>query len=93
MTTQQISSQEIGLLREEIEMLMAERSALLQVVGAAAVLVANLDPADLPSDQDVIDAAETLAEQLNALTAETLQEALSSVHAESDNCTLETGAS
>ena len=90
MTTHQLNDQEIGLLREEIEMLMAERGRLLQVVGAAAVLVANLDPADLPHDQEVIDAAEMLAEQLNALPVETLQESLDSVHAEPDVCALVT---
>lgn len=82
MTTHQMSDQEIGLLREEIELLMAERARLLQVVGAAAVLVANLDADDLPADQDVIDAAEMLAEHLNVLSGETLQEALASVHAQ-----------
>jgi hypothetical protein len=91
MTNHPLSDQEIALLREEIEMLMAERSRLLRVVGAAAVLVANLDPVDLPKDQDVIDAAEMLAEQLNHLSADTLQEALGSVRAESDACSLETG--
>lgn len=91
MTAHQLNDQEIALLREEIEMLMAERGKLLQVVGAAAVLVANLDPADLPTDQDVIDAAEMLAEQLNVLPVETLQESLLSVHAESDTCSLASG--
>jgi hypothetical protein len=91
MTAHHFSNQEIGLLREEIEMLMAERGALLQAVGAAAVLVANLDPADLPEDQDVIDAAEMLAEHLNTLSAETLQEALGSVRAETDSCSLDAG--
>jgi hypothetical protein len=85
-----MSGQEVALLREEVEMLMAERGRLLQVVGAAAVLVANLDAEDLPADQDVIDAAEMLAEQLNVLSGETLQEALDSVHAATDVCSLET---
>jgi len=89
MTAQQFSDQDIGLLRQEIEMLMAERGRLLQIVGAAAVLVANLDPDDLPQDQDVIDAAEVLAEHLNLLPAEALQEALASVHAEADACDLD----
>jgi hypothetical protein len=93
MTTHHFSNQEIALLREEIEMLMNERGALLQVVGAAAALVANLDPEDLPQDQDVIEAAEQLAEHINQLPAETLQEALASVCAAPDSCSLESGVS
>lgn len=72
------------LLREEMEMLMAERQALLRVVGAAAVLVANLDSDTLPDDQDTIDAAEVLGECLNALNEETLSDALEVVQAQPD---------
>jgi hypothetical protein len=54
----------------------------LQVTGAAAVLVANLDIASLPQDQETIDAAEMLGESLNALTEETLNDALRVVSAE-----------
>ncbi|HSJ81187.1 MAG TPA: hypothetical protein VK910_08195 [Thiobacillus sp.] len=75
---------EIRLLRGEIEMLMNERSQLLQVTGAAAVFVANLDTDTLPDDTDTIDAAEMLAEQLNGLSEETLKDALESVRAEVD---------
>jgi hypothetical protein len=75
---------EIRLLRGEIEMLMNERSQLLQVTGAAAVFVANLDTDSLPDDTDTIDAAEMLAEQLNGLSEETLKDALESVRAEVD---------
>lgn len=75
---------EIRLLRGEIEMLMNERSQLLQVTGAAAVFVANLDTDTLPDDADTIDAAEMLAEQLNGLSEETLKDALESVRAELD---------
>jgi tellurite resistance protein len=71
-------------LREELELLMVERQKLLQVVGAAAVLVANLDSETLPQDQDTIDAAEMLAESLNALTEESLKDALDAVRAEFD---------
>lgn len=74
------------LLREEVEMLMAEREALLRVAGAAAVLVANLDEINLPQEQDTIDAAEVLSESLNALSEETLGEALEIVKAEPDLC-------
>jgi len=75
---------EIRLLREELEMLMNERRQLLQVTGAAAVFVANLDTERLPDEADTIDAAEMLAEQLNGLSEETLKDALESVRAELD---------
>jgi hypothetical protein len=84
MTVHALNDQEIILLRQEIELLMAERQKLLQVTGAAAVLVANLDSETLPEDQDTIDAAELLAENLNALADETLKDALDSVSAEFD---------
>ena len=68
------------MLREEIEMLMQERTRLLKVVGAAAVLVANTDPESLRNE--TMDAAEMLSETLNALPEETLKDALEAVHAE-----------
>lgn len=85
MTVHALNDQEVRLLREEIELLMSERQKLLQVTGAAAVLVANLDSETLPEDQDTIDAAEVLAESLNALSEETLKDALDSVRAEFDS--------
>lgn len=85
MTVHALMDEEVQLLRKEIEMLMTERQRLLQVVGAAAVLVANLDSDTLPEDEDTIDAAEMLAEQLNDLTEETLKDALDSVRAEVDS--------
>ena len=84
MTVHALNDQEVRLLREEVELLMAERLKLLQVTGAAAVLVANLDSETLPQDQDTIDAAEVLAESLNGLSEETLKDALDSVRAEFD---------
>ncbi len=84
MTVHALNDQEVRLLREEIELLMTERQKLLQVTGSAAVLVANLDSDNLPDDQDTIDAAEVLAESLNALSEETLKDALDSVRAEFD---------
>lgn len=75
---------EVRLLRNEIEMLMNERRQLLQVTGAAAVFVANLDTESLPDEAGTIDAAEMLAEQLNGLSEETLRDALESVGAEVD---------
>ncbi len=82
MTVHAINKDEAQLLRNEIELLMGERAQLLQVVGAAAVFVANLDTSKLPDDMATIDAAEMLAEQLNVLTEETLKDALESVRAE-----------
>jgi hypothetical protein len=75
-----MNKQEIDLLSKEIEMLMNERSRLLKVVGAAAVLVANTDPKSLQNE--ALDAAEMLSETLNALPEETLKDALESVQAE-----------
>lgn len=84
MTVHALNNQEVRLLREELELLMLERQKLLHVVGAAAVLVANLDSETLPEDQDTIDAAELLAESLNSLSEESLKDALDSVRAEFD---------
>jgi hypothetical protein len=75
-----MNKQEIDLLSRELEMLMQERSRLLKVVGAAAVLVANTDAGTLPIA--VVDAADQLSEALNALPEETLRDALESVQAE-----------
>lgn len=77
-----MNEQEIKMLSEEIEMLMAERARLLKVVGAAAVLVANADAARL--QPNAVEAAEMLSETLNALPEETLRDALESVQAQRD---------
>jgi hypothetical protein len=77
-----MNKQEAAMLREEVEMLMQERTRLLKVVGAAAVLVANTDPESLRDE--AMDAAEMLSETLNALPEETLKDALESVQAEAD---------
>jgi hypothetical protein len=87
MSPHALKEDEIRLLRNEIEMLMNERRQLLQVTGAAAVFVANLDTDSLPDETDTIDAAEMLAEQLNGLSEETLKDALESVRAEMDPAT------
>lgn len=84
MTLHAMKEDEVRLLRDEIEMLMNERRQLLQVTGAAAVFVANLDTDSLPDEADTIDAAELLAEQLNGLSEETLKDALEAVGAEVD---------
>ena len=74
-----MNNQEVAMLREEVELLMQERTRLLKVVGAAAVLVANTDPESLRDE--AMDAAEMLSETLNALPEETLKDALESVQA------------
>ena len=74
-----LNKQEVSMLREELEMLMAERSSLLKVVGAASVLMANTDGRDLPAE--AAEAAEMLSTLVNELPEETLSEALESVHA------------
>lgn len=77
---EQLNGQELNMLREEMEMLMGERTRLLKVAGAAAVLMANTDGRDLPPE--AAEAAEMLSTLVNELPEETLQEALESVHAE-----------
>ena len=75
-----LNTQEIAMLRGEMEMLMTERSSLLKVVGAAAVLMANTDGRNLPPE--AAEGAEMLSRLVNDLAEETLKEALDSVHAE-----------
>jgi len=77
-----MNKQEIAMLSEEIEMLIQERSKLLKVVGAAAVLVANTAPESFRDE--AMDAAEMLSETLNALPEETLKDALDAVQAETE---------
>jgi pyrroloquinoline quinone (PQQ) biosynthesis protein C len=72
--------EEIRMLRDELEMLMGERQQLLEIVGAAAGLVASLDSNRLPVG--AIESADMVATKLNLLSEETLQDALASVHAE-----------
>ena len=76
----QLNKQEVAMLRDEMEMLMAERIHLLKVAGAAAVLMANTDGRDLP--EEAAESAEMLSTLVNELPEELLQEALESVHAE-----------
>ena len=75
-----LNKQELAMLRSEVEMLMAERSSLLKVVGAASVLMANTDGRNLPAE--AAEAAEMLSTLVNELPEETLKEALDSVYAE-----------
>ena len=75
-----MNTQEVSMLRDELEMLMGERTRLLKVAGAAAVLVANTDGRNLPPE--AMEAAEMLSTLVNELSEETLRDALESVHAE-----------
>lgn len=72
--------QEVTLLRQEIELLMNERQRLLEVVGAAAALIASLDSKRLPVG--AVESADLVATGINNLSEETLRDALASVHAE-----------
>ena len=72
--------QEIALLRKELEMLMDERQLLLEIVGAAAALIAGIDSKRLPVG--AVEAADVVATCINQLPEETLRDALGSVHAE-----------
>lgn len=74
-----MNKQEVELLSKEIEMLMGERTRLLSVVGAAALLVANADAAELPPE--TAEAAELLSRFVNELPEETLKDALDVVNA------------
>lgn len=77
---EKMNEQEAAMLREEVEMLMRERTRLLKVAGAAAVLMANTDAHSLPVGS--AEAADMLSTLVNELPEELLQEALESVHAE-----------
>ncbi|GAB1232257.1 hypothetical protein [Ferrigenium sp. UT5] len=74
-----MNKQEVELLSQEIELLMAERARLLRVVGAAAVLVANVEVGLL--QPKAVEPAEKISEYLNALPEETLRDALEAVKA------------
>lgn len=65
------------MLSKEIDLLMAERSRLLRVAGAAAQFVAVMDSRNLP--ETVATEAEILAESVNALPEDTLKDALVSI--------------
>ncbi len=72
--------QELGMLRSELEMLMAERQRLLRTVGAAAMFVAKLDTHVLP--ENTYEAADILAATINALPEESLRDAVEVVRKE-----------
>lgn len=75
-----IAEQESALLREEVEILMREREALLVVAGAAAGFVANMEAQSLP--RFAYEAAELMAQALNRIPEDTLRDALAAVGAE-----------
>ena len=65
------------MLSKEIELLMAERTHLLRLAGAAAQFVAVMESRSLPAK--VATEAEILAESVNALTEDTLKDALAAI--------------
>ena len=76
----ELKDQEIAMLRVELEMLMGERQALLRIAGAAAAFIAELDAGVLPVN--TLEAAEILAESINAAPEETMRDALEIIKAE-----------
>lgn len=76
----QMNTQQIAMLSEELEMLMGERKSLLQIVGAAALLMANLEAENLP--EEAVEAAEILSSLVNTLPEDVLRDALESVQEE-----------
>jgi len=75
-----LKDQEIAMLRAELEMLMGERQTLLRIAGSAASFIAELDAGVLP--ENTLEAAEMLAECINAAPDETMRDALEIVKAE-----------
>lgn len=69
-----------SMLGRELDMLMAERQVLLQIVGASAALIASFDSGLLPAA--AVKSADLVATKLNALSEETLRDALAAVRAE-----------
>ncbi|BAN35870.1 hypothetical protein SCD_n02059 [Sulfuricella denitrificans skB26] len=76
----ELKDQEIAMLRTELEILMGERQTLLRIAGAAASFIAELDAGVLP--ENTLEAAEMLAECINATPEETMHDALEIVKAE-----------
>jgi hypothetical protein len=70
-------SPDVSMLRSEIELLMADRQALLCLAGAAAKFVEKANIAKLP--MSAIPLAEAIAERVNDLSEDTLREALHTV--------------
>ena len=70
-------SPDVSMLRSEIELLMADRQALLKLAGAAAKFVEKVNIARLPVS--AIPLAEAVASSVNALSEDSLREALLAV--------------
>jgi hypothetical protein len=70
-------SPDVSMLRSEIELLMADRQALLKLAGTAAKFVDKVNIAKLP--MSAVPLAEAIAESVNDLSEDTLREALLSV--------------
>ena len=68
---------EVSMLRSEIELLMADRQALLTLAGAAAKFVEKVNIEKLPLS--AIPLADAIAESVNELSEDTLREALLSI--------------
>lgn len=73
-------SEKVTMLGRELDILMGERQTLLQVVGAAAALIASLDSRVLPAA--AVKSGDLVATTINALSEETLRDALAAVRAE-----------
>ncbi len=82
-------SKEASMLSRELDILMGERQRLLEVVGAAAALIASLDSRALPPT--AIKSADLVATTINALSEETLLDALTAVRAEIEDSEPEDG--
>ena len=67
----------VEMLRSEIELMMADRDALLRVAGAAARFVEKVNFTKLPVS--ALGHAESLAASVNALSEESLKEALAAL--------------
>ena len=78
--TSHVAEQEVALLREELEILMRERDALLCVAGAAAGFVAIMEADALP--RFAYEAADLMAQALNRIPEDTLKDALAAVGAQ-----------
>jgi hypothetical protein len=75
--TSSTETTEVSMLRSEIELLMADRQALLLLAGAAAKFVEKVNIEKLPLS--VIPLADAVAESVNDLSEDTLREALLSI--------------
>jgi hypothetical protein len=67
----------VQMLRSELEIMLADRNALLRVAGAAAKFVEQVNIAKLPVS--AIPLAEAMASNVNALSEDSLKEALESL--------------